>query len=164
MIDVCSAKMCACLSRLILASAVLALPLLGTAAEKPAQKVDTDPKEQQADSRDVSDTPAAVSPSVSPLVSPSVSPTINPSIKPAARKNSSDSVVVTLQSTITGNREQPTVLYIVPWQAPDGPESLRQGFQSDMDNLFQPVERVEFLRQLRHRGVPLKGTDTQNRK
>ncbi|MGS2722962.1 hypothetical protein ACVBEJ_04395 [Porticoccus sp. GXU_MW_L64] len=66
-----------------------------------------------------------------------------------------DSAIVTLQSTITGNREQPKVLYIVPWQAPDGPEALRQGFQSDLDELFRPVERNEFLRQLKHRGVPL---------
>ncbi|MCV6604175.1 MAG: hypothetical protein OIF34_02650 [Porticoccaceae bacterium] len=73
--------------------------------------------------------------------------------KPQKKKSSADSAIVTLQSTITGNREQPKVLYIVPWQAPDGPESLRQGFQSDLDELFQPVERAEFLRQLKHRGV-----------
>ncbi|MDM3872238.1 hypothetical protein QSV34_12860 [Porticoccus sp. W117] len=75
--------------------------------------------------------------------------------KPQKKTAKADSAIVTLQSTITGNREQPKVLYIVPWQAPDGPESLRQGFQSDLDELFQPVERNEFLRQLKNRGVPL---------
>ena len=78
----------------------------------------------------------------------------NVTAKKASPKKAADSVEVTLQSTITGNREQPKVLYIVPWQAPDGPESLRQGFQSDLDELFRPVERDEFLRQLKHKTVP----------
>ncbi|UTW46090.1 hypothetical protein KFE80_04120 [bacterium SCSIO 12696] len=84
--------------------------------------------------------------------------------KPEPKKPQTGSTILTLQSTITGNREQPKVLYIVPWQAPDGPESLRQGFQSDLDELFQPVERAEFLRQLKHRSVPLSSTTPQNQK
>ena len=84
--------------------------------------------------------------------------------KPQKKTIKADSAIVTLQSTITGNREQPKVLYIVPWQAPDGPESLRQGFQSDLDELFRPVERAEFLRQLKHRGVKVTGTGAQKEK
>lgn len=78
-------------------------------------------------------------------------------------RRAADSVEVTLQSTITGNREQPKVLYIVPWQAPDGPESLRQGFQSDLDELFQSVDRDEFLRQLKHKTATQNDKTTQSK-
>lgn len=59
--------------------------------------------------------------------------------------------VVVLQSTVTGNQEQPKVLYIVPWQQPDGPESLYRPLTSLVDDVFQPVERVEFVRELNYR-------------
>lgn len=95
-----------------------------------------------------------------PVQKTAETPLESPQIK-ANTKSARDSAVVTLQSTITGNREQPKVLYIVPWQAPDGPESLRRGFQSSLDELFQPVERAEFLRQLKNRDVPLTSTGTQ---
>lgn len=62
-----------------------------------------------------------------------------------------DSVEITLESTVTGNQEQPKVLYIVPWQAPEGPELLRQNLQPDISDLFQPVNRDEFVRQLNYR-------------
>lgn len=84
--------------------------------------------------------------------------------KPRKKNNKSkESVEVTLESTITGNREQPKVLYIVPWQAPDGPESLRQGLQSDLDELFRPVERDEFLRQLKHKTGPQKAASSESK-
>ena len=59
--------------------------------------------------------------------------------------------VVVLQSTVTGNQEQPKVLYIVPWQHPDGPESLYRPMESLVDDVFKPLERVEFVRELNYR-------------
>lgn len=58
---------------------------------------------------------------------------------------------VVLHSTITGNQEQPKVLYIVPWQAPGANDQLQQPLQPLLDDVFAPVDRQEFLRELRYR-------------
>jgi hypothetical protein len=56
--------------------------------------------------------------------------------------------VVELGARVTGNQEQPRVLYIVPWQAPDGPDSLYRDIGSRIDKLFDPVDRESFKREL----------------
>ena len=50
---------------------------------------------------------------------------------------------VTLHSTITGNQEQPKVLYIVPWQPPGGVDQLQQPVQSLLGDVFAPTDRAE---------------------
>ena len=62
-----------------------------------------------------------------------------------------DEALVVLRSTVKGNQEQPKVLYIVPWQQPGGPENLYQPLESLVNDVFNPVERVEFVRELRYR-------------
>lgn len=59
--------------------------------------------------------------------------------------------VITLRSTVVGNQEQPKVLYIVPWQQPGGPEDLYRPLQSLVSDVFEPVDREEFRRELRYR-------------
>lgn len=54
-----------------------------------------------------------------------------------------------LQSTITGNQEQPQVSFIVPWQAPEGPELNLELSGSAAIGVFDHLERDEFLRELR---------------
>lgn len=58
---------------------------------------------------------------------------------------------VTLHSTITGNQEQPKVLYIVPWQPPGGVDKLQQPVQSLLGDVFAPTDRAEFRRELKYR-------------
>jgi hypothetical protein len=58
---------------------------------------------------------------------------------------------VELRSTITGNQEQPKVLYIVPWQAPGGADHLAQPLQPMLQDVFATVDRAEFRRELRYR-------------
>ncbi len=58
---------------------------------------------------------------------------------------------VILQSTVTGNQEQPKVLYIVPWQAPGGADHLRQPLQPIVDDILISVDRDEFRRELEYR-------------
>ena len=60
---------------------------------------------------------------------------------------------VILRSTVTGNQEQPKVLYIVPWQQADKPELIYQPMQSLVEGVFRQVDRDEFLRELRYRQV-----------
>ncbi len=58
---------------------------------------------------------------------------------------------VNLQSTVTGNQEQPKVLYIVPWKAPSGPDSLYQSPKSQLVDVFAHVERTELKREIQYR-------------
>lgn len=58
---------------------------------------------------------------------------------------------IVLHSTITGNQEQPKVLYIVPWQPPGGVDRLQQPVQSLLNDVFASVDRGEFRRELRYR-------------
>ena len=67
-----------------------------------------------------------------------------------AQKKSEEANVV-LHSTITGNQEQPKVLYIVPWQPPGGADRLSQSLQPMLDDVFAPVDRAEFQRELKYR-------------
>jgi len=59
--------------------------------------------------------------------------------------------LVTLQSTVTGNREQPKVMYIVPWQPPDATEFKYSLGGSLAQDLFREVDRDEFVRELKYR-------------
>ena len=57
---------------------------------------------------------------------------------------------VELRSTVTGNQEQPKLLYIVPWQQADTPELIYRPLQSLVDGVFEELDRDEFLRELHY--------------
>lgn len=59
-----------------------------------------------------------------------------------------DKEVVTLGDTITGNQEQPKVLYIVPWKQTNDHTILEQGLESRLSDVFDHVERSEHAREL----------------
>ena len=67
-----------------------------------------------------------------------------------AQKKGEEANVV-LHSTITGNQEQPKVLYIVPWQPPGDADNLNQPMQPMLNDVFAPVDRAEFQRELKYR-------------
>lgn len=56
--------------------------------------------------------------------------------------------VVTLGTTVTGNQEQPKVLYIVPWQAAQDERILYEPLNSQTNRVFSHIERSEHLREL----------------
>ncbi|WP_339669398.1 hypothetical protein [Dasania marina] len=59
--------------------------------------------------------------------------------------------VVTLQSTVKGNQEQPKVLYIMPWQKADRVQLNYQPMQGITTEVFSNIDREEFLREMRFR-------------
>ena len=60
---------------------------------------------------------------------------------------------ITLHSTVSGNREQPKVMYILPWQPP-GDASFEQEFNAKLTgDLFMPLDREEFIRQLNYEAM-----------
>jgi hypothetical protein len=72
--------------------------------------------------------------------------------------------VVHLRATVTGNREQPRVMYILPWQAPREPQfGYTPGAELARD-LFQPLEREEFQRELSYRESLVGSTDNLKQK
>jgi len=57
---------------------------------------------------------------------------------------------VTLHSTVTGNQEQPRVMYIVPWGQPTDSTMEYSLQRSIASELFDPVDRAEFIRGMQY--------------
>ena len=58
---------------------------------------------------------------------------------------------ITLHSTVSGNQEQPKVMYILPWQQPSD-RHLEQEFPTEREgDLFVALDRDEFVRELNYR-------------
>ena len=49
---------------------------------------------------------------------------------------------------ITGNRELPKVLYIVPWRKPDPGALAGKPVNTLLDDVLAPLDREEFIRQV----------------
>lgn len=71
-----------------------------------------------------------------------------------------DEATVNLGSTVTGNQEQPKVLYIIPWKAPAGPDNLYQTLNSQLEEVFGHVERAELKRELHYRELRTQKTSS----
>ena len=67
--------------------------------------------------------------------------------------------VVTLRATVTGNQEQPRVMYILPWQPPEGRDYEYVPAQALADDLFRGLDRDEFVSELEYRDA-LGGADS----
>ncbi|HEY8939602.1 MAG TPA: hypothetical protein VIM59_05425 [Cellvibrio sp.] len=70
----------------------------------------------------------------------------------AAATNSGQKMVreanINLRTTVTGNQEQPRVMYILPWQSPSSPDLEMEMLSSQQDAVFGHVERDELQRSL----------------
>lgn len=62
------------------------------------------------------------------------------------------SATINLQTTVTGNQEQPRVLYILPWQSPAPEDVDFESFSNDQKMIFEHVEREELRRELEASG------------
>lgn len=76
---------------------------------------------------------------------PKTEPAKTEAKKPAAK----DTDRLTLESTtVTGNRELPKVLYIVPWKKADLGNLPGQPFNTLLDEALTPVDREVFRREV----------------
>ena len=57
---------------------------------------------------------------------------------------------VILHSTVTGNQEQPRVMYIVPWNQPGDSRFEHTLQRSIARELFDPIDRDEFVRSMKY--------------
>jgi hypothetical protein len=69
--------------------------------------------------------------------------------KPAAKGNAKDRLDLE-SSQITGNRELPKVLYIVPWRRAELGDLVGRPVNSLLDEVLEPVDRDVFRRQNRY--------------
>ncbi|RYY03860.1 MAG: hypothetical protein EOO53_04915 [Gammaproteobacteria bacterium] len=55
---------------------------------------------------------------------------------------------ISLQTTVTGNQEQPRVLYILPWQSPMAGNVDFESLDNEQKAVFGHIEREELRREL----------------
>lgn len=112
----------------------------------PAQPADRDTLEPGVNTSAPSQGPAATPPASTPAAAPARPATAN---NPGARSNAKDRL--DLESTqITGNRELPKVLYIVPWRSAELGDLVGRPVNSLLDEVLEPVDRDVFRRQNRY--------------
>jgi len=84
---------------------------------------------------------------------PAASPTNKPATaaaKPAAPKGNAKDRLDLDSTQITGNRELPKVLYIVPWRSAEMGDLVGRPVNSLLDEVLEPVDRDVFRRQNRY--------------
>ena len=100
-----------------------------------------------APSKDSPAVPAGASATTQPSATPAAAN--KPAARPAPRGNARDRL--DLDSTqITGNRELPKVLYIVPWRNAELGDLVGRPVNSLLDEVLEPVDRDVFRRQNRY--------------
>ena len=55
---------------------------------------------------------------------------------------------IDLESTFVGDKEQPSVSYITPWQPPEGPSKLYRPIKSLSGNALDPIDREVLARSI----------------
>lgn len=137
----------------VISTALPALLLAATgafAAEPEAQQA---PPAASA-STSSSDALPAVDTSAPPAQEAPPTSAAQPDSKPAAPGRRAQNDRLDLDTTIvTGNRELPKVLYIVPWKKADLGDLPAQPFNTLLDEVLTPVDRDVFRREVTYYGV-----------
>jgi len=77
-------------------------------------------------------------------------PASKPGAKPTAGKGNAKDRLDLDSTQITGNRELPKVLYIVPWRSAEMGDLVGRPVNSLLDEVLEPVDRDVFRRQNRY--------------
>ncbi len=91
-----------------------------------------------------------IAPATAPVMAPS--PTKNTSPTDKGSKKMVQEATINLQTTVTGNQEQPRVLYILPWQSPAPEDVDFESLSNEQRVVFGHVEREELRRELESAG------------
>jgi hypothetical protein len=135
----------------------LALLLLAGAAlaQSPTPGPTPAPNPQDAMEPGVNTSSPAAQPVAAPAATPAAAPakpvTANkPAAKPGAPKGNAKDRLDLESTQITGNRELPKVLYIVPWRSAEMGDLVGRPVNSLLDEVLEPVDRDVFRRQNRY--------------
>jgi len=139
----------------LLCLAMMLLAVVAVAQEPKAPRDDLDPA--------VNTSAPAPAPAPAPAATPAAgsgakpapdaaTATNKPAAKPAQGKGKGNAKdYLDLDSTqITGNRELPKVLYIVPWRSAELGDLVGRPVNSLLDEVLEPVDRDVFRRQNRY--------------
>ena len=90
-----------------------------------------------------------------PKPSTDASPAVDTSkpVAPAPAKRTQNDRLDLDTTIVTGNRELPKVLYIVPWKKADLGELPAQPFNTLLDEVLTPVDRDVFRREVTYYGA-----------
>jgi len=144
--------------RVLLAAACL--PLLATAAENVRPpNADLEPAVATSSAAAVPAAPPAAT-AAKPAPAPgtvraakpaaSAVPTAGPAVAAAGPKTAAKDRLELQATQITGNRELPRVMYVVPWKHPDPGDLSGRPANSLLDEVLAPVDRDVFQRQNRY--------------
>ncbi|MGB8692694.1 MAG: hypothetical protein WCD08_04220 [Steroidobacteraceae bacterium] len=93
----------------------------------------------------------ALKPAAAPVVAPARAPAgARPTAAPKAGSAHAQDRIELEATQITGNRELPNVMYVVPWKKPDLGDFAGRPPKSLLDELLAPVDREVFRRQNRY--------------
>jgi hypothetical protein len=145
------------LTVLLLGGAVLSRaddiePAVDTSSVAPAPATTESAPASEPATPTTSAAPAAAAPAPAPA-SPAAAPTPKgaPAAKPPTGQKSSARDEIMLDPTqITGNKELPNVMYVVPWKRPDIGDMNGRPPKSLIDEALAPVDRDVFRRQNRY--------------
>ena len=135
----------------LLCLALIMLAVAAVALEPQAPRDDLEPAvNTSAPAAAPAQAPPADTPAATSTTKPAASATNKPAAKPSrGRGNAKD--YLDLDSTqITGNRELPKVLYIVPWRSAELGDLVGRPVNSLLDEVLEPVDRDVFRRQNRY--------------
>ena len=93
--------------------------------------------------------PATAAPAAPTTPKPSTKASA-PAKSPVAQKSSSRDLIELDPTQITGNRELPNVMYVVPWKRPDVGDLGGRPAKSLINEVLAPVDRDVFRRQNRY--------------
>ena len=140
-----------------------ALLLLSAAALAQSPNEGATPPAESRDSMEpgVNTSAPSSAPPASPTATPTPAATGNtattsrpaankPAAAPAARKSTAKDRLDLDATQITGNRELPKVLYIVPWRNAELGDLVGRPVNSLLDEVLEPVDRDVFRRQNRY--------------
>ena len=94
--------------------------------------------------------PAAAPAKPKPAASTANKPAATAAAKPGAPKGNAKDRLDLDSTQITGNRELPKVLYIVPWRSAEMGDLVGRPVNSLLDEVLEPVDRDVFRRQNRY--------------
>lgn len=144
--------------RTAIALALLSLALAANAADTQQPKVNSERStadsstEKGADDQGEGDSKSV---QASPASSPS---TTNRQPSTAARRSTDRLELDT--TVVTGNRELPKVLYIVPWKKADIGDLPAQPFNTLLDEALMPIDRDVFRREVTYYDAVSSGANT----
>jgi hypothetical protein len=139
---------------LLLAGAAVAQTPAPPPADSLEPGVDTSAPAPSSDAMEpgVNTSAPAAAPVAAPAPKPAAAGANKPAAKPqaqASKGNAKDRLDLDA-SQITGNRELPKVLYVVPWRSAELGDLVGRPVNSLLDEVLEPVDRDVFRRQNRY--------------